>query len=94
MHKILGKTSDFSAGLFITKFHESQAAGAEPNANGLRGSGTAPACGALPDRLHDIQRDTPASPITEVVKNALQLYAAAVDGHKNGGAICFKDAKG
>jgi hypothetical protein len=23
MHKIFGKTSDFSAGLFITKFHES-----------------------------------------------------------------------
>jgi hypothetical protein len=36
----------------------------------------------LLDRLHEIQRGTHASSLTEVVKNALQLYAAAVDMHK------------
>jgi hypothetical protein len=48
----------------------------------------------LLDRLHEIQRDTHASSLTEVVKNALQLYAAAVEVHKNGGTVCFKDDKG
>jgi hypothetical protein len=48
----------------------------------------------LIERLHEIQRDTHASSLTEVVKDALQLYAAAVEVHKNGGRICFKDDKG
>jgi hypothetical protein len=48
----------------------------------------------LLDRLQEIQRDTHASSLTEVVKNALQLYAAAVEVHKNGGHVCFKDDKG
>jgi hypothetical protein len=41
-------------------------------------------------RLQKIQRDTHASSLTEVVKAALQLYAAAVEEHKNGGHIYFK----
>lgn len=44
----------------------------------------------LIQRLAEIQRDTHASSITEVVKNALTLYAAAVEEHKNGGHIYFK----
>jgi hypothetical protein len=35
-----------------------------------------------------------ASSITEVVRNALQLYAAALEVHKNGGHISLKDDKG
>jgi len=44
----------------------------------------------------EIQRDTHASSITEVVKNSLQLYAAAVEEHKSGGCLYFKrkDEKG
>ena len=49
---------------------------------------------SLPDslinRLLEIQRDTHASSLTEVVKAALQLYAAAVEEHKNGGHVYFK----
>jgi hypothetical protein len=45
---------------------------------------------SLTQRLLEIQRDTHASSITEVVKNALQLYAAAVDEHKSGGHVYFK----
>lgn len=41
-------------------------------------------------RLEEIQRDTHASSITEVVKDALTLYAAAVEEHKNGGYVYFK----
>ncbi len=41
-------------------------------------------------RLEEIQRDTHASSITEVVKDALTLYAAAVEEHKNGGRVYFK----
>jgi hypothetical protein len=48
----------------------------------------------LIERLHEIQRDTHASSLTEVVRDALQLYAAAVEVHKKGGHICFKDDKG
>jgi hypothetical protein len=48
----------------------------------------------LIERLHEIQRDTHASSLTEVVRDALQLYAAAVEVHKNGGHICFEDDKG
>ncbi len=45
---------------------------------------------SLTQRLLEIQRDTHASSITEVVKNALTLYAAAVEEHKNGGHVYFK----
>jgi hypothetical protein len=45
---------------------------------------------SLTKRLSEIQHDTHATSITEVVKNALQLYAAAVEEHKKGGAIYFK----
>jgi hypothetical protein len=45
---------------------------------------------SLTQRLLEIQRDTHASSITEVVKNALQLYAAAVTEHKSGGHLYFK----
>lgn len=45
---------------------------------------------SLTGRLREIQRDTHAGSITEVVKNALLLYAAAVEEHKNGGRIYFK----
>jgi hypothetical protein len=45
---------------------------------------------SLTNRLSEIQRDTHASSITEVVKEALQLYAAAVEEHKNGGHVYFK----
>jgi hypothetical protein len=45
---------------------------------------------SLTQRLLEIQRDTHASSITEVVKNALQLYAAAVEEHKSGGNVYFK----
>jgi hypothetical protein len=45
---------------------------------------------SLTNRLMEIQRDTHASSITEVVKAALQLYAAAVEEHKRGGNIYFK----
>jgi hypothetical protein len=45
---------------------------------------------SLTNRLLEIQRDTHASSLTEVVKNALTLYAAAVDEHKNGGRVYFK----
>jgi hypothetical protein len=53
---------------------------------------------SLPDtllsRLQEIQRDTHANSLTEVVKAALQLYAAAVAEHKNGGRLYFKDDEG
>jgi|SRR6185295_4824121 len=45
---------------------------------------------SLTKRLLELQRDTHASSITEVVKNALQLYAAAVGEHKSGGHLYFK----
>jgi len=45
---------------------------------------------SLTQRLLEIQRDTHASSITEVVKAALQLYAASVEEHKNGGHLYFK----
>jgi hypothetical protein len=44
---------------------------------------------SLTQRPLEIQR-THASSITEVVKNALQLYAAAVEEHKSGGHLYFK----
>ncbi|MDO8400740.1 MAG: hypothetical protein Q7T45_23275 [Bradyrhizobium sp.] len=45
---------------------------------------------SLTQRLLEIQRDTHASSITEVVKAALQLYAAAVEEHKKGGSVFLK----
>jgi hypothetical protein len=44
----------------------------------------------LTARLQELQRDTHASSLTEVVKSALTLYAAAVEEHKNGGRVYFK----
>ncbi len=44
----------------------------------------------LTKRLMEIQRETHASSVTEVVKAALQLYAAAIEEHKNGGHVYFK----
>jgi Ribbon-helix-helix protein, copG family len=49
---------------------------------------------SLLNRLQEIQRDTHANSLTEVVKAALQLYAAAVEEHKSGGQVCFKDKEG
>ncbi|MBI5130987.1 MAG: hypothetical protein HZA66_16220 [Rhodopseudomonas palustris] len=45
---------------------------------------------SLTGRLQELQRDTYAGSITEVIKNALTLYAAAVEEHKNGGRVYFK----
>jgi predicted AAA+ superfamily ATPase len=45
---------------------------------------------SLVKRLQEIQRDTHAASLTEVVKSALQLYAAAVEEHKNGGHVYLK----
>jgi hypothetical protein len=44
----------------------------------------------LTQKLLEIQRDTHASSITEVVKSALTLYAAAVEEHRCGGHVFFK----
>jgi hypothetical protein len=51
---------------------------------------------SLITRLQEIQRDTHASSLTEVVKAALQLYAAAVEEHRHGGGVFLKrrDGKG
>jgi len=49
---------------------------------------------SLVSRLQELQRDTHASSLTEVVKAALQLYAAAVEEHKNGGGVYFKRKDG
>jgi hypothetical protein len=49
---------------------------------------------SLTQRLLEIQRDTHASSITEVVKNALMLYAAAIEEHKSGGHLYFKRSDG
>jgi hypothetical protein len=45
---------------------------------------------SLTQRLEQIQRDTHASSLSEVVKSALMLYAAALEEHKNGGHVYFK----
>jgi hypothetical protein len=45
---------------------------------------------SLTVRLQEIQRATHATSITEVVKAALTLYAAAIDEHKNGGHVYLK----
>jgi len=45
---------------------------------------------SLTKRLEEIQLYTHASSITEVVKNALTLYAAAIEEHKAGGFVYFK----
>ena len=44
----------------------------------------------LTARLQEIQRDAHATSITEVVKSALTLYAAAVEEHKRGGHVYLK----
>jgi len=41
-------------------------------------------------RLQEIQRDTHANSVTDVIKSALTLYAAAIEEHKKGGSIYFK----
>jgi hypothetical protein len=48
--------------------------------------------GNLFTTMPQIQRETHASSITEVVKNALTLYAAAIEEHKSGGHVYFKRA--
>src|SRR5947208_2744017 len=45
---------------------------------------------SLTVRLTEIRELTHANSISEVVKNALTLYAAAVEEHKNGGRLYFK----
>jgi hypothetical protein len=45
---------------------------------------------SLTKRLEEIRLATHATSLTEVVKNALQLYAAAVEEHKRGGHVYFK----
>jgi hypothetical protein len=47
---------------------------------------------SLTKRLVEIQGVTHAGSITEVVKNALTLYAAAIEEHKSGGHVYFKRA--
>jgi Ribbon-helix-helix protein, copG family len=45
---------------------------------------------SLTHRISEIQRDTHASSLTEVIRNALLLYSAALEEHKNGGYILLK----
>jgi hypothetical protein len=49
---------------------------------------------SLPDslvvRLKQIQDETHASSLTEVVKAALTVYAACVEEHRRGGNVYFK----
>lgn len=45
---------------------------------------------SLSSRLQEIQQQTHANSISEVVKNALAFYAAAVEEHQNGGKVYFK----
>lgn len=45
---------------------------------------------SLTNRLLEIQKYTHANTITEVLKAALTLYAAAVEEHKQGGHVYFK----
>jgi hypothetical protein len=49
---------------------------------------------SMMERLLELQEYSHASSITEVIKNALQLYAAAVHEHKSGSRLCFKDDEG
>jgi hypothetical protein len=44
----------------------------------------------LTKRLQEIQKQTHASSVAEVVRSALQLYAAAVEEHLNGGHVYLK----
>jgi hypothetical protein len=48
----------------------------------------------LANRMVEIQKDTHAASLTEVVKNALTLYAAAVEEHKAGGFLYLKRGTG
>jgi len=45
-------------------------------------------------RLVELQKDTHASSLTEIIKAALLLYAAAVEEHKAGGNLYFKRHEG
>jgi hypothetical protein len=45
---------------------------------------------SLIKKLSEIQEYTNANSLTEVVKSSLRLYAAAVEGHKQGGRVYFK----
>ena len=49
---------------------------------------------SLKERLEEIQSETHAISISEVVKDALTLYAAALDVHMKGGCLQFKDKDG
>ena len=44
----------------------------------------------LTERLRELQVETHAASMTEVIKNALALYTAALDEHKNGGHTYFR----
>jgi hypothetical protein len=45
---------------------------------------------SLTERLHAVQLATHAGSLTEVVKSALLLYAAAVEEHQSGGHLYFR----
>lgn len=49
---------------------------------------------ALVERLKIVRKDIGASTITEVLKNALRLYIAAVLAHKRGETLVFRSADG
>ena len=49
--------------------------------------------GTLAARLQQIQRDTHASTLTEVFKDALMVYAALLEEHKKGNGVFIKDEK-
>jgi len=49
---------------------------------------------SLMKRLVELQKDTHASSLTEIIKAALLLYAAAVEEHKAGGNLYFKRHEG
>jgi hypothetical protein len=45
---------------------------------------------SLIERMHEMQIETHASSMTELVKQALTLYAAALKEHKEGGHVYLK----
>ena len=46
------------------------------------------------DRLQRLKADTEASTYAEVIKNALKLYAAAVEFRKDGSAVMIQSKDG
>lgn len=48
---------------------------------------------ALVDRIKMVQKETGSATITEVLKNALRLYIAAVLAHKRGEILVFRSAQ-